>query len=1085
MTDAEQPERHSRLKTIRDASSDNLFLIIAACLSGFMLFGVPQVTNLIRPTLTWNQWTFWFLLLLAVLAFVYVTTLLRFIWPEIQFKSVFGPAQWINGWLIWIARKLSRLGRGVSGYVVPAVLFAIGMVLFFSVGIELNTPYVLFGGFVNSVGLWLILVAIWLLAGRILGADRMLAGKTLTRRMQLASSLTAEGDIQPRSAWQACGEVLSWLAAMGVILEVLWLTASYELPGASYRLFSIAALIHIAILWVVLAALADFLQKTTPLPARLLTFLLILAIVIHGSFSDIADAQPEESVAAAEKASEALASEPTSTPTDWLDTLEKRIESTPEGPVVMVAASGGGSRAALFTSLVLQMLATEPMTEFPEARQVEVSDRADQKTWGEHIVLISCVSGGSLASARYVWNDGYPADDHVPDLRYSVRDDLLDLTQDKLSRWACLAREKAKSKKSKTTSTSEIVDVKLLEQEQKRFKEVADQIGRLRENGDWKTLGDDAQTTTVIAAFSSRMADDMSMDFMAPILRGFLTPFSTRGEGLYHFWRHRFGWERVYQPGPHLAPVVDDPSGSADQAPPPRRPSPLVMFNTSDADGGRRVIVGFPNLTRGSLVGSPHAETPSAGRADEYSPLPLCDFANDPVPELALARAVRLSSNFPFGFGVSMLSESSLPKLTIHSEAPPIRGQSQRKALRLLDGGVVDNTGIDSLHAVIKSLEASAAAKPRGRESRVLDLLRQRGVVFLEIDSGAKPSGSRSGPFASATRPLSALNNAVYTNALRTSDQQQTDLERCLSDSIESRMLATIQQDPETLVAGPLEFKFTKEELVAAATAVFQPRQFAQQPLSVIRYRFMCNHLRDTRSDVMTALALGPDDKSTVIAMYLSEVFRWRQELDAIRDKYRENIGYRGLNAYTNEDVAGLTGRLLRRAKAELQQADLRGRLLRESWDQTGELEDSEKILRLSETLVRPVTLLLAVKEIARSSSMVIEGKDEQFAKLTEIVDGILADDESGIANLVASERSLPQSIDITKLDAAQFIPDESAMVYSKLNEAIEQADRTETPKLWQQQLQFDQQRDQMMQFEQLKQDRLRVRAEFFNAIGD
>ncbi|MDV6031683.1 MAG: hypothetical protein F9B45_16645 [Phycisphaera sp. RhM] len=75
----------------------------------------------------------------------------------------------------------------------------------------------------------------------------------------------------------------------------------------------------------------------------------------------------------------------------------------------------------------------------------------------------------------------------------------------------------------------------------------------------------------------------------------------------------------------------------------------------------------------------------------------------------------------------------------------------------------------------------------------------------------------------------------------------------------------------------------------------------------------------------------------------------------------------------------------MRRAKRELQQADLKVRLLRESWDQTGEPDEQVKIAWLSETLVRPVTLLLAVREIARSSSMAVDGKDERFAKLNEI----------------------------------------------------------------------------------------------------
>ena len=46
-------------------------------------------------------------------------------------------------------------------------------------------------------------------------------------------------------------------------------------------------------------------------------------------------------------------------PEVWFDALESRLNSLPEeGPVVFIAASGGGSRAALFTAMVLEGLET-------------------------------------------------------------------------------------------------------------------------------------------------------------------------------------------------------------------------------------------------------------------------------------------------------------------------------------------------------------------------------------------------------------------------------------------------------------------------------------------------------------------------------------------------------------------------------------------------------------------------------------------------------------------------------------------------------------------------------------------------------
>ena len=44
-----------------------------------------------------------------------------------------------------------------------------------------------------------------------------------------------------------------------------------------------------------------------------------------------------------------------------------------EGPVVFVAASGGGSRAAIFTALVLELLDQTPFD--------------SEKSWGDRILL--------------------------------------------------------------------------------------------------------------------------------------------------------------------------------------------------------------------------------------------------------------------------------------------------------------------------------------------------------------------------------------------------------------------------------------------------------------------------------------------------------------------------------------------------------------------------------------------------------------------------------------------------------------------------------------------------------------------------
>ena len=86
---------------------------------------------------------------------------------------------------------------------------------------------------------------------------------------------------------------------------------------------------------------------------------------------------------------------------EWFDHLNSRVAQAPESqPVVIVAASGGGSRAAIFTALVLETLARTPIA--PSSSISNSSEAMHERTWADNIVLISSVSGGSLASAYHV-----------------------------------------------------------------------------------------------------------------------------------------------------------------------------------------------------------------------------------------------------------------------------------------------------------------------------------------------------------------------------------------------------------------------------------------------------------------------------------------------------------------------------------------------------------------------------------------------------------------------------------------------------------------------------------------------------------
>lgn len=225
---------------------------------------------------------------------------------------------------------------------------------------------------------------------------------------------------------------------------------------------------------------------------------------------------------------------------------------------------------------------------------------------------------------------------------------------------------------------------------------------------------------------------EMSSDFMAPLLRGVLNMRQERGSAVASFWRNRYGWRSV-----------------TDSA---RRPEgrPLAVFNSTHVQTGARVGFGIPALP-------PKLLAPSFVAADLDANL-----------EIDLAEAVRMSANFPYGFEHAVLG-------------PDLRGM----APEIIDGGVVDNTGLDTLVLLLENVQAETTApiaeaatlEDPARRRRALAQqaragLLQRGMLVLEIDAGARPSEPSwlSSRFPSLSKPLEALGRAGHQNsgALRT-----------------------------------------------------------------------------------------------------------------------------------------------------------------------------------------------------------------------------------------------------------------------------------------------------------------------------
>lgn len=953
--------------------SVHLWTVFAAVVGTLVLVFVPQIFNLWWP-LPSDPWEVMrFGLFLVVLVSLYPVTLI-WLWQRTLFKSwkpelraalisslrrvpglwlplklAFTPSRLMTSALFRVAEVAVPLAHGAAGTLLIVAMVISGILLGRETPLTLHSPYLMFGGFLRMLGMGMVLVGIWLGFGKFFGAESMLQEST-------SGGPEADSvDERRRRVWHAGGRVLSWIAVVSFVGEATWVLAVTEVPYSSLRLYSIWAAFHIPVAITVLAALVDYAQQDTRYHVRIAAgvFLALWAAFPHiaGNRLILDDVQDDAQAV------------PVVASVDWLDCFEKKIDDLPNGPAVIVAASGGGSRAALFAALVLQHLADQPMTWTAEPSEdagnspdgpaaVSVASSASATTpptmtpsqWADHIVLISSVSGGSLSAGRFA-ADPSVADCRIETLRHTTKQDLTEKTLKKIREWM----EQPDADGAVTAEDTE---------ELKRLATIRKSM---------ESPSTSAFSATTEKAFRSAFADDMCADFMAPMLRGALTPFSTRGDCLYQFWNQQFAWNQLKQ---NSLPFVTQHQAVTEATEFSKAAnSPLVMFNTTDVETGRRVVVGFPSIPSGFF---PAAETfpqdvqDAMGmqtRSKAFGPVSLADFSPPESTQLSLTRAVRLSSNFPWGFGVQQFSSGSVPRVDIQSTAPSVRGKVRgdglpsRTTLELIDGGVVDNTGIDSVYSLFEAMFLRAEADPFGREARVVHKLRKRGIVFVEIDSGAKPTGNSSdnNAFGEVLRPLTALNNSSYTNSLRISDSLIHNLLLRLAVSQPAARLSTMSLG--AIGTDNPYFKSITDEQVRAAIAMAVPAESDPERAlrSFYHFRFSCNHVSETKADVMTAFALGPADKAIVMAMFLSEAQKWdvwQSETSPEYTSYRDY--FRQPDQLSEESAKQLTFQLIDRIQTELS-------TLATLSKSENDIEQAEKEKRVK----RIVTLLLGLRTLS------------------------------------------------------------------------------------------------------------------------
>lgn len=930
------------IKSISVFLTSQLFSICALVFALYVLFAVPQISNL------WMQMPpFSGGVLVSLLFFVFVLLLGLFyggslvlnydwkrygqdnirsdqpnanpssksitLWRLVVFlpkvasewllRSVFGKGEIeIPSTPKW---KSKALGLSILSLLCSVLIYAWGATKVGSRG------YTLAGAYCQFIGIWFLLFGIWLIFVRVF---------TKTDHHPFAINLLFHA-----------GRLLGWILATSIVGELLWIAACLEIYYLSFRLFTIWAMVETLVAIILIAQLLDSLSRQLTGVVRLAAVAGLIGVVWTTSHSDLVD---ENEV----KQHLSITTKPLTSVNDkdldelWFNTFEKRLSMIDEGPFVFIAASGGGSRAAIFTSLCLSLLERTPLD--PNLKLItKHDDKRRPRTWADQIVMLSSVSGGSLATAYWLQRWGAEEKD-IPNLVHTTKRELIHYLE-QFTRQSFLDFPNAQKLQGtldqfKIVGTGQAADlatkwVATIE-EMSRIPGADDRLDYIHKKLDAlynsredlrKTLLSllnqaSAKATQAIAnksdpalqqqiAFVNTLAgsldqffacywtyryfhmlkeekgnddelqnringlkdfefaalsryrwilenpafDAMCTDFMAPLFRGVLGPTLDRGDALAKFWTERFQWQDCTNLRGFMKKDGELPYSQG---------RPLAVLNACDAAMGCRLAIGFPDLPQNLW------RTGSTQRPEYLLPETYREVAK-PI-ELSLARAVRFSSNFPFGFRAQQL------KTTQH-----------RENVNVLDGGVSDNTGVDTIYEMLGALENHANnsdSSYASRAKKIMGTLKKRGIVILEIDSGGKPSAALPhGPLAGIFLPVQALNNAAYSTAAIAKSHYYLEIERRLKCS--SQEFASILNLP----GNPTE-KVEEGEL-----GVY----YFQLPSLFIETALQCNHYSPDddkpKTDVMTAWSLGPKDKSEVVGRFLQELTHWEGK----RELLREQIG--------------------------------------------------------------------------------------------------------------------------------------------------------------------------------------------------
>lgn len=627
------------------------------------------------------------------------------------------------------------------------------------------------------------------------GIGAMLAGGWL-----MLSAFTPEPELSPPGrarATMVAGRSLVMALFSTSVGHLMWYLAASPDTALTWRLFTFWAISHSTLTIVLGAQVVDALGRN--LVERLVLGVPAVLLVVGSLAIDVpighVEAAPDEPTPSRAQGWAPVDSDPaTALDLAWFDAVEARLARIPEDePILFVAAAGGGSRSALYATLVLESLERTPT----HGDYGDWTEAEEDRSLADRVLFISSVSGGSVAAAHFA----YGLEASTDELRAPTN------TIPKELRLHFLAELEKLCGSIETSCEAEQavfedgdracrVDARLCREPDPAHPETTAGFDR-------KLYADNAMKPPW--PVGSARFDDLATDFNAPMLRGLVGPAIERGESMSQFWRRRFGWNERYAA-----------AQAGDQ--------PVLLVNITDALRGTRIVASFPRMPRGLLGvrSDPHV----------YA-LALPDL--HPQLHVQLEEAVRMSANFPWGFDVPLLGLGP-----------------QEGRIRAIDGGVLDNTGIDTFAVLLERLEYFTHVSQTGadeselarRAAALIDTLARRGVIVLEIDSGAKPEEPSvlAESLANATVPVQSLSVA---SAVRSSAATRDHV---------TRMSAVLDRRHDQIL--------TDDESTGAG--VRPPERLAGTRLVHVKY------VLDTER-IMTAWALTPTQKGQLLARFLAE----------------------------------------------------------------------------------------------------------------------------------------------------------------------------------------------------------------------